>query len=130
MTEMMKCRKCGREKKIDSFYRCSSCKNGRQTHCKICQAEWNKKYRQEHDRTPTGKELKMTNVGKKDFCQTYKFLIQLGYDPSGDVALQFSQKYGTKYKPRKKKDLNAYSFQDCLESNDWKNSLPNTDLLD
>lgn len=124
------CRKCGREKNMESFYRCASCPQGRQTHCKICQSAWNKQYRETHPVQPVGRELKMTNVGLKDYCQTYKFLIQMGYDPTGNVAEQFSNKYGTKYKDRKNKDLNTYSFDDCLKSYDRKYFFPNTDLLD
>ena len=111
------CVKCGREKKLTSFYKNKSSKDGVQTYCKICQTEIGKKYYkyEKHDARKADEPV-LTGLAKTDFCEMYEVLKKMGYDPNGDIHAQFNERHGfTKYKKRPARNLVLMTYQECLE---------------
>ena len=109
----LKCIECGKIKKISSFPK-------NQTRCKIC---INNKIRKEVVKDDLGFGPRLTPLTKKDFCNTYKLLMLMGYNIDGDVHEQFTKKYGLPYKERPLLNTLKYLPKDCLDGSD-KADLP------
>ena len=60
-----RCKQCGREQTVDCFNLCNGHKDGYQSICKICQAEYYKKYYEKRKEEIKGK-VKKWREAKKD----------------------------------------------------------------
>lgn len=123
---MKKCKRCGKEKKKSSFYKCKNYPDGLDYYCKICKNDSQKKYRKNLPKssTSTDRDLLMSGINKKDWCNTYRFLKHIGYDINGDIHKQFSEKYSLKYKKRPLRNNITFKPEDCSETLDKTDSLP------
>lgn len=116
------CKICKREKTINHYYKQPTGKGGYSGKCKICYLEYKRQWllgkgepavdkpSNEYSKSPF---LRLGVTEKEDYCMTYEFLEKIGYDPNGDIALQFANKWGLKYKKRDKKSINQYTYDDC-----------------
>lgn len=110
------CKRCGKVKKLESFYRNKNYPDGRTIYCKICQSEATKKsYEKTKDHLKVF-PLRLTNTYLEDYCKMWDFLTQCGYDVQGDIHEQFCEKYNlTKRKKRKSKDENRFTIDQCIK---------------
>lgn len=114
------CRICKLEKKESSFYKNKAYSDGLDTWCKICKSQYAKKYRENIPKkitdTKSGRSMLMTGIRKEDWCETYKLLLKIGYDPKGDIHKQFSEKYGLPYKKRPIRNKVLCEYSECLNT--------------
>ena len=118
------CKYCGIEKDIDSYYKKISSTDGHQSVCKICTSIVTREYREiklsenppvEETKKDT-KTLSLVGSTMKDYCMMYSAMDRLGYSPSGDIHIQFMNKWGLKVSNRPRKGpVNQFSYQDCKE---------------
>ena len=108
---MMKCIKCQLELPESSFSNYRRSKTGKIKTCKKCMSEYHKKYfKKVRNEVKEFDYLSMSGTKNEDYQKMYQFMIQLGYDPTGDVSKQFCEKYGLKYKSRKNRDRNSFPY--------------------
>ena len=119
------CKVCGREKVINHFYKHPTGRDGYSSKCKICYMDYRKKWELNRpvDDLPKPKNLFISNreikiycATKKDYCDMYNLLEEIGYNPSEDIAMQFAKKYNLPFRERKgNRDNNKWSYSDCKE---------------
>jgi hypothetical protein len=118
------CKYCEKEKDIDSFYKKKASADGHQSVCKICTSIVTREYKEirirENPPVKKTKEdtktLSLVGTCKKDYCAMYSAMDKLGYNPSGDIHIQFMEKWGLKVsKSPRKGPKNQFSYQDCQE---------------
>jgi hypothetical protein len=115
------CSSCGLEKKLESFGKNKQVPGGIEKRCKICKNNYNKKYRKENSTGVDGRMLKLNPTKKEDWCKTYQFLKQIGYDVTKDIHEQFAKKNGLTYKERPARNILQYTWRDCLDGFDVAN---------
>lgn len=113
------CQVCNKQKTMNNFYKQKTSKGGYSTKCKICYQAYRKtlpSFKQKpKDYYKQYNELKLINPTLKDYGLMYKLIEGMGYNLQGDVAKQFSEKWGTTYSERREKDLNKFLYSDCNE---------------
>ncbi len=112
------CERCNRIKKIQSFGKNNQIKGGYERVCKICRNDQNKLYRikQRIERSDTD-NLKMSGLKKSDWCKTYQFLQEIGYDVNKDIHRQFVEKHKLVYGKRYYKNFVKFLPSDCVDFN-------------
>ena len=118
------CKHCGIEKEITSYYKKTAAPDGHQSVCKICTSIITNEYKEIRLREnppvkkkkQDPKELSLVGTCKKDYCSMYSAMGKLGYSPSGNIHIQFCEKWGLKVsKSPRKGPKNQFSYQDCQE---------------
>ena len=113
------CKKCKYTKPHSNFYKCPKREGGLMYVCKSCFRTTdrstikvnpkpkidNKTYLRS---LPEVQMARMTQCSKEDYLFMYEFLRRVGYDPNGNIGLQFSERHGTVYQERKRLDQNLY----------------------
>ena len=117
--EEKKCYVCGRTKSLKSFYKLKNSKDGHMPRCKICANQYNRLYRQKKNNyddkdKKLGYHLKFSIPKKEDYCFMYMIMQKLNYDLDVDVSLQFCERHGLTYQPRKSpKETNRFTKDEC-----------------
>jgi len=119
-----KCSYCKQIKDVSFFYKSSNSKCGLQSTCKKCSYEQTKDCNEKRKiiqedgikKTKT-KSLTLSGVKQSDYCEMYKMVFKMGFDPSNsekDVHTQFCEKWGLKVsKSPRKGTENHWTYQDC-----------------
>ena len=112
------CKECLIYKDETNFYKNPNYPQGLTYLCKPCFKKHKMKTKLEKKQSrinkrdlktlPDTRMARMTQCSKEDYLKMYEFLRCIGYDPNGDIALQFSKKYGTVYESRKIVNQNLY----------------------
>lgn len=120
-----KCKVCERVKPINQFYKQSTGKFGYTGKCKICYNTYKKELllNSKKEIKDVNKNyyvssniVKFTNPTKKDYMEMYNFMESIGYDPKGNIAKQFAEKWNVPYVERNdEKNMNAFSYDDCIK---------------
>ena len=118
------CKVCGKEKKLNQYYKQGTGKGGYTGKCKLCYIEYRKKLElntpfnysiKPKNLFSSNREIKIYCATKKDYCDMYNLLEEIGYNPNEDIAMQFAQKYNLPYKKRTKSiDENKWTYSDCI----------------
>jgi hypothetical protein len=111
-----KCNVCGKEKSVDSFHKCSTCKFGRQGTCKICKSQKDKMKRGTDNPREKLQFPRMYPTTIDDYREMFLFLKDCGYDPTKNIHEQFCLRYGLTPKERNEKDVGRFSYQDCFNN--------------
>lgn len=106
------CYKCKIEKPLNHFGRVAKNKDGHSGWCKECYSEYHKEWFKKSDRCNEDPQYILNGTNKEDYIRMYEIMEELGYNPDGDISKQFCDKYGLKYRHRRKKDLNAFTYQE------------------
>jgi hypothetical protein len=118
------CKYCGTEKDITSYYKKSASPDGHQSICKICTSIVTREYKEQRliDNPPVKKikedtkTLSLVGSTKRDYCSMYSAMDRLGYSPSGNIHIQFMEKWGLKVsKSPRKGPKNQFTYEDCQE---------------
>lgn len=107
------CYKCKIEKPLNHFGRVAKNKDGHSGWCKECYSEYHKEWFKNSDRKPP-EDLNygLNGVTKSDYLVMYEFMESMGYNPNEDISKQFCDKYGLKYKKRRTKDINRFTYEE------------------
>ena len=112
-----KCNTCGREKSLHSFHNCKSCKDGKQTKCKICVSNYERRRKEQGKlERPRSYAARLTNPTIEDYRMMYQFFESIGYDPTKDIHEQFCLKHGLNPRQRPLRDKNKFSYDDCFNN--------------
>jgi uncharacterized protein (DUF1919 family) len=124
------CSQCLIYKEPINFYKSDKYPDGKMYKCKICFQEYRTKTKAQRKQErmekiklntlPDVQMAKMTQCSKEDYELMYEFLNRVGYDPTKNIAKQFAEKWGVKYKERRPQDHSYYL------SNGKKNPLHRT----
>jgi hypothetical protein len=106
------CTRCKLPKPINEFGRVAKNKDGLSTWCKKCNSEYHKKWHSESETKVKDLDFGLNGANRNDYLAMYNFMIHLGYNPDEDVSKQFCEKYNLVYKRRKKRDINAFTYQE------------------
>jgi hypothetical protein len=108
-----KCCACNIEKSITSFYKNNSypdCYDSKCKHCKKFKKSCARKARKKMETDKYGPKL--WNVKKKDWIETYEFLLKIGYSLEKDIHEQFCEKHNLIPRKRGYEKTIKYSPQD------------------
>lgn len=114
------CKECLIYKEESNFYKNPNYPQGLTYLCKPCfnkhkmktklQRQQEKMEKIKLHTLPEVQMARMTQCSKEDYKLMYEFLRGVGYDPTNNIAKQFSEKWGVSYKERKPKDNSYYLF--------------------
>jgi len=110
--ELKTCKACNKPKAHSSFY-----KNGRGgilARCKHCISEG--RYIALRAKEPLNftSHIRLSNVVKKNYIETYELLEKMGYDLKQDIHIQFCKKHNLEPNNPKKEFINHISVEECL----------------
>lgn len=116
---------CKTVKPLTEFYKKGRNYDGYQISCKECFSVYMKNWRDNRKpkkvkitEPPTGKDttLMMIGVTKQDYCEMYRILSKIGYNPELDIFPQFAEKWSLNVsnEPRKG-NPNQFTYKDCKE---------------
>ncbi len=115
--EVRICKACHKEKSIKQFYRNNQSKDGYEGKCKQCKINRVRIYEKKPRKTlyfgDWNDYFRLVNPTLQDYCLTYTFLENLGFNLEKDIHTQFCEKYNLQRTDRKKKDENKYFHFDC-----------------
>ena len=117
---MKKCRNCKIEKPLDQFGIRKGNIDGRNGQCKSCESEYGKKYRKgyrakdDENRNVDSTHIDMKGIRMYEWCQTYRILSEIGYNPELDIHTQFIEKHPhLTLKPRPARNKKHFTWEDC-----------------
>lgn len=117
---MKKCRNCKIEKPLEEFGKRIRNIDGHNNQCKSCESEYGKRYRKgyrakdDDSRDVDSSHIDMKGIRKFEWCQTYRILSKIGYNPELDIHTQFIEKHPTLVlKDRPARNIKYFTWEDC-----------------
>lgn len=96
------CHKCGKKKDIESFYKLSTSKDGRQAYCKKCQRQYSEEYTKENIEYILERRKAYRDANKERIADYHKMYY------SKPEIVEKTKKYHKKYKKKNKEKLKSY----------------------
>jgi len=116
---MKVCRTCKETKELTEFGSRKYNRDGLNSQCKICEREYQKQYKKGHPIKSQNKDIDtehidMKGLRKSEWCETYRTLSKIGYNPDLDIHSQFIQRHPQlTLKSRPRKNILYFTWQDC-----------------
>ena len=116
---MKECRTCGEIKPLDQYRVRTQNLDGRNNQCKVCESEYQKKYKKGYRARQDlnhieSEHISLTGIRKSEWCQAYRILSKIGYNPELDIHSQFIERHPhLVLKPRPRKSPKMFTWDDC-----------------
>ena len=118
---MKKCITCKITKELKSFSKRSINKDGYDNKCKICHSHYHRNRKLETELKHEVQKIDssffdLRGVTKKEWCESYRMLSKIGYNPELDIHTQFIQRHPELVlKRRPAKNVKYFTWEDCIK---------------
>jgi hypothetical protein len=119
---MKKCKACRITKELSEFGNRKRNKDGLNGQCKACESEYGKMYRKgyrakdDETRDIDSTHIDMKGIRKFEWCNTFRILSKMGYNPELDLHTQFIERHPyLTLKPRPARNIRHFTWEDCKQ---------------